>query len=511
MNRRIEKEHEIGIEYLLPDYMGDVKKLLMSKARVIPADKLVSEGSVEVLGSVEYDLLYLDSEGKLTAVNTSSDFSETFLLDGEVYVDSNEESRVSALKVRVTGPRKISIKSDVRTTLSVSEENTLLADEKSIFEDGVRAEKRTAEVRYFSSIFEKSAWIEYAEVLETFDGALSMDGAEVMCVNAAPKVNEVKVSDGEISVKGENVVSAVIRPTEGTPLAIKKRFSFESEIPVEGARADMSAIVEAEASALSVSLSADGEQHSAIGNFTVRYNVELLENKTVQTVTDAYVPGCDSETEYADTEVCELLLAGTERLLVTVRCDKREERLDALSEVLCLSGEMRGVGCELSDAGGRYFGDIVVSGLGYETNVDGSITYVPFKIQGQFDEKANFDCQNKGKMTVEAIFKMEDCEAINEDESLAIRCSILVKYCVFSKKSVRTVTLCRRSQSQEASAETSRITVYYPKKGESLFDIAKRYKTTVKRIGEDNELTESALLSFDSHESVIGVKKLIIT
>ena len=67
MDRRIQKECESGCEYILPDYMGDIKKILMSSARVVPSGKLAGGGNVEASGVVEYEILYADSEGKLTA------------------------------------------------------------------------------------------------------------------------------------------------------------------------------------------------------------------------------------------------------------------------------------------------------------------------------------------------------------------------------------------------------------------------------------------------------------
>ena len=54
------------------------------------------------------------------------------------------------------------------------------------------------------------------------------------------------------------------------------------------------------------------------------------------------------------------------------------------------------------------------------------------------------------------------------------------------------------------------VTVYYPRGGESLFDVAKKYKTTSLKIARDNDLSDQALSSFDTHDSLAGVKKLII-
>lgn len=509
MNRRLEKECESGIEYLLPDYMGDVKKLLMSRARIVPAEKFVSDGAVEVSGCVEYNLVYLDSQGKLTEVNASSDFSDIFEVDSDTYLDSLEESRVGALKVRVTGPRKISLKADVKTILTVSEERDITVEGNAFSEEGRAIEKCIGEISFASSVFERSAVTEYAEVLESFDDITS-DGAEIICVNTAAKITDTKVSSGEVSVKGEHTVSGVIISPEGVPHAVRKSFPFEEKIAVEGADDGMSALSWCEVCSSSVSLSADGEYMSAIANFSVRYGVELIQNKTLEVITDAYTPGCECKNKYSDTEFLEHIGAGRELFYVTLKCDKAEERLEGLSEVISLSAELRGISSEAMSEGGKFSGDIIVNGLGYETNVDGSITYLPFKMQGSFEENVNFGCQIKGKSVLDATLSIEDLEIINEGEILGVRCAVSVKYHLSAAKCVRLLTYCEAAESEESASKKATVTVYYPRGGERLFDVAKKYKTTSLKIARDNDLSDQALSSFDSPDSLVGVKRLII-
>ena len=509
MNRRLEKECESGLEYLLPDYMGDVKKLLTSRARIIPSGKFVSDGSVEVSGSVEYDLLYLDSSGKLTAVNATSDYLQSFEVDGESYTYSGEESIVSALKVRVTGPRKISLKADVKTVLTVSEDAEISVEGNAFSDEGREVEKCTAEISFASSLFEKSAGHEYAEVLLSLEGTAE-DGVVIASVNAVSKITEAKAGDAEVILKGENIVSCIMLLPEGAPRAVKKAFPFEERIAIEGAREGVNVLPASEVCSATVDLSADGEYMSLIANLSVQYGVELIENKTVEVVTDAYTPGCECKNKYSDVEFSELVKAGCERFQLTLRCDKTAEKLESVSDVIYVGAELRGVSSEVGDGFIRFFGDIQSNGVGYETNVDGSITYLPFKIQSQFDEKVNVDCQNKGKTYLDAQLYVEDCEATDEGETLSVRCFVCAKYCLFSNKSARVITLCEADENGEILSEKSTVTVYYPRSGERLFDIAKRYKTTSLKIAKDNELSDSALASFDSPDSLVGVKRLVI-
>ena len=63
---------------------------------------------------------------------------------------------------------------------------------------------------------------------------------------------------------------------------------------------------------------------------------------------------------------------------------------------------------------------------------------------------------------------------------------------------------------EEFRREDSVITVYYPDERESVFDIAKKFHTSVQCIAEDNELSQSVFASPDAPVKPFGYKKLII-
>lgn len=509
MNKRLQKECESGTEYVLPDYMGDIKKLLSSEARAIPTGKFVGEGSIEVSGSVEYDLLYVDTDGKLTAVNASSDFTENFSLDTDVHIDSSEESRVQDLKVRVTGPRKISLKASVDTVLTVSEENELHID-GDVFSDEEKAiEKCSAEVTFAKSIFAKSEEREYAEIAERFDGITS-DEAELISVNGITQVKECIVGEGEVTVKGENIVSAILKISERPPLKIKKAIPFEELVHIDGARPEMAAVATGFVSSADIGFGIEDEALNAVANIIAEYSVELIDNECATVVTDAYTVDANTHNKYAEAKFSRLVYAGTKSFFVDVKCNKAEEKLDGLCDVIYSGAAVRSSGAALTKDGIELSGEIAVSGVGYETNVDGSLSYIPIKIQGSFDEKVNIDLQIPDESALECSFEVDDCEVANDADFLSVKCHVCAKIYISTPQTLRILVSCESAEGEKVSRDASVITVYYPRSGERLFDVAKRYKTTSAKIAKDNSLAETALASFDSPDSLIGVKKLII-
>ena len=109
-------------DYSLPDYNGDVKKVLAVKAKVFPTGKFVGDDLLEFSGSIGYDVVYLDSENTVTHAEFTTDYDGAVRINSETYVDSDIATSVSSCNLRLVGPRKLSVKTlldnDVRITES---------------------------------------------------------------------------------------------------------------------------------------------------------------------------------------------------------------------------------------------------------------------------------------------------------------------------------------------------------------------------------------------------------
>ena len=70
--------------------------------------------------------------------------------------------------------------------------------------------------------------------------------------------------------------------------------------------------------------------------------------------------------------------------------------------------------------------------------------------------------------------------------------SVKGKFDVFSAEQKRVCMTASQSEN-EKNADNAALIIYYSKKGERLWDIAKRYGSTLKAISEENEISGEAL------------------
>ena len=224
MNRKITKECESCCEYVLPDYMGDIRKVLTSRARVVPGGSFVSDGGVEISGVVEYEIVYSDSENKLTVISCSSDYAIKAQADTEECEGVFAESYVSLPSIRITGPRKLVIKATVGTDAMLMSEAHLSVSGDA-FEREETPECATRAINIAYSRNGESGEREYAEEAERLEGVRS-DEVEILSTGGSVRVIETESVDGGVRIKGELIIDAIIRTPVQPAIAIRKIIPF---------------------------------------------------------------------------------------------------------------------------------------------------------------------------------------------------------------------------------------------------------------------------------------------
>ena len=115
---------ENSCDFVLPDYMGDVKKLLRYSATPSPCDKFESGGELTVLTSILYRVLYLDSDDVVREATFSSEH-ECVQKMPENCINSTVSVSVDSLVIRLWGPRKICARAQIKLSVLFTEEKPL--------------------------------------------------------------------------------------------------------------------------------------------------------------------------------------------------------------------------------------------------------------------------------------------------------------------------------------------------------------------------------------------------
>ena len=486
MNRVYKKDCESYCEYTLPDYMGDVKKILTVSATAIPSGKFVGDGEVEYAGVVNYDILYSDSEGKLTRLTTSSDYDLAISTDTAGYVDSLAEPCVLSVSTRLTGPRKLIAKSVVNNTVTVSCDDAVQTV-GSAFAEGKEPEVAKKTLSFAALSFLNSPEREYAEEAERL-AATSPDQIEIIATSGAVRVYESTPVENGINVKGEIVITSIIRTEEAGAFAIKKNIPFEETVTFEAATQDMETLFDGYLTSVTAGLAEDGEDTVVTVNAIAELIGVVGKNSECEIITDAYLKDSETDASYEDYSYCELLDMSSCEETVSLSVPRSDIGCEYIRNILTLSADVRSLDKKIADGVIEISGDLAFSGVACEINENNEEGYIPIKFTSPFCISLKSGKTLQHECELAARVSVVDVDSTLDTEHLNAKCSLKVGYRVTKNETVRRMTECNDVGDVESSERRSCITVYYPDECETLFDIAKRFRTTGAKIAADNKL-----------------------
>lgn len=493
MNKKIQKETESSCEYILPDYLGDVKKLLMSSAKVIPSGKFSSEDSLDLAGVVQFDVVYLDAENKLSAASFTSDYDFT-VPTGENYRDSFIKTAVSTYAIRLTGPRKISAKCNVGLEGVMMEENALMASGSAF------SETRAPQLLYDTVKIER--WDnsepverEFAEEAASLEGVLA-DDIEIITSSASVRITDTEPIEGGVKVSGIITVNSIIRVDSEQPFAISREIPFEEEVKIEGVTNEASLIADAVISSLNCAANDAEGAASVVANVIMELSVAAISNEEEKIVKDAYLCECDTEESFEKIRYFEHQGAQRCEICGSVKLSAEELNVEGLSDFLSLCAVFRIPEIE-SDFDSKIKAEAQISGIACQINEDGECAYSPLKLSVPVSFDVN-KSMHFGEGTNTAV-KISPCypEFTVDGDNVYMKFTTDALVFVSQEKSAERLVSCNVVGENEYKESLSKISVYYPEDGETLFSVAKKFHTTVEAIAKNNDIS-AEVSSFDS-------------
>ena len=504
MNKTVKKEVESSCEYILPDYMGDIKKVLYSRAWGMPGGKYVSGKDAEHSGVVEYEILYADADNRLTAVTASSDYSQTVSITDADMRDSFHKCRISGFNVRTTGPRKLSLKSTVELSITMIPE----VDGVENLCDGVdidNMQKNTVQIK--NEVYEHIATSEreIAEQMERIAG-VPKDDVEIILNSGEVRISDVRLNESGVSVKGELIVDTIKRVQDTPPYSTKKSYPFEHRIEVGTLADDIKLIASGVPSSITVGMSEEGEDTVLYVNAIAEINLYGIYNREQTVITDAYSLEFESDNRYSELEYNTLTDIINTEFHLDERASKSTLGLSSVRDVLIMSAAAECFGCEVDHRTIKINGEVVVNGVACEINEDNNISYLPFKHTFPFSHNVNINCQIDAGDSVGCELTAWCADAAIDAQGVYFKVTVGATVKASSKKSVKYLCECHLGEGDAVRPSRSRITVYYPSMSETLFDIAKKHHTTTEKLCIDNSISDETL----SGGSGSMPKKLII-
>ena len=496
---------EVACDYVLPDYLGEVRKILHTEACALALPAYMNGEEVCASGGVRFRMVYADAEGQLSSVEFSEDYEtgERIALSGQS--DISSDTAVESCSMRLLGPRKISAKARVGIVITaLTEESAELSG--TAFDAGV-PELAEKTVLALDKVISEPIEREYAEELVTLEGAIA-DEVKVIYENAVPVISECRVSDGEVWVSGEYRVCALVT-TFGNPACLyKKTIPFAETLDLEGVSEQMTPDVKVVIPSLKINVTPTETGSSVVASLIAEYTPEAKGNRELSLVTDGYMTDRDVSCEYGDIEIQSF--CGKHRVEDTLRCELSAEALslESPTEILYLSAEPKIKSLEITADTAKITAEIKFSGIACEINGE-KTAYAPIRHTAEWHFEVAVD-EVGGRLVPSLSVCSTAAEGSINDNGIILTAELRSDLELIGKESHR--RLCRIDAVGDAEKRDrqGRILVYYPDSEDTLFSVARRFHTTTRKIAIDNSLTEATVADKNTPDSLRGIDKLII-
>ena len=506
MNNRIKKEVETGCEYSFPDYMGDIKKILSCRARCRNIGKLTADSALEVNGVVEYEVLYADSENKLTAINTSSDYTVSAPIDEDAFLDSHVVGRVSNFSMRVAGPRKLSMRASVDNEITMTHRAEMAVSGDAL--DGENQfESCTRVIKTEDYLYGAEHEREFAEEAERLPGIAGED-VDVVVSGGEVIITEATVVDGGAELRGEISLYAIVKAPNEPPFRISKKIPISERVDIVGAEREMSIIPRADVTSVSFGISDDGDDKVIVANAIVELSANAVANEELEVITDAYLIDKETKASYSDfkyealSEIKREYIEVSESVpFVGVSTENIRGIVSSVAEISDACATASGKGAEIS-------GKITLTLIACEINDDDSVSYFPIKHSFDFNEYVNISSQLSDNSVIRCSLSHPVAESLIDGDAVDVKCSFSLVLTVGVESVVRKLDSLE-VVGDLADNSAASVSVYYPTDRDTLFSIAKKYHKPLATIAEINSLADEASVS-DIKSTPISGKKLFI-
>ncbi|MBQ4337947.1 MAG: DUF3794 domain-containing protein [Clostridia bacterium] len=471
-------EQSVDADISLPDYCSDIKRILRCSAVASANSVSVARGRVTCDASATVKIIYVDSEDKINAYEQECPFQkyiENSSVDESCAVSVN--IKTDYVNCRAISPRRINVHASLACSFRADKRRT-----ESIlsFAQGEGIQCKCKKCKTVDIVGKAVRVFPMSEVVEL--PAEKPCVSKILNIHAIAVGDDIRVITNKMLVKGTLDIHVYYLSENSTVERYEHSMPVSQILEMEGLSEDCISRLDLTVAGAEALPKVDSSGEMKLLDIMVNVQAKLssCRKADITLVEDAYSTCRELKCETKSIELCEPVDSYSETFLSKSTVDSPSTQPDAVLAVWCSRPVCT---ANLKE------GFCVVSGS-YECSVifrdmQGEYGFVSKQIDFEHKHPISGSVM---RIRTNTCVKILNCScAVTADSGLEIKTEMLIDADVYSlniEKYVSCVETGEASQNKRAAA----LTVYFSDAEESVWNIAKRYNTTVKAVMEENSL-----------------------
>lgn len=474
-------EQGVDCDITLPDYCPDIMRVLRCTVQTCISNSKIIGDRATADGNAKIRVIYADDKNKVFCYEQDYPFSKYAELaaayDSAILVCNAKTDYVNC---RAVSKRRVDVHGVVGIHFTVKDcrQDTLISNAEG---DGIQLKKKGLDIDEVCAVVSKVFELSQVENVGESNAGIG----KVLDVRAAPILNESKLIKGKILVKGELAVRAVYCTDEGTnetcTLCCNLPFNEIVEAPTvtDDCRVDVKLLVN-QATA-EPKTDNDGEYRYMNTNAEICVLVTAYSKQSVKVITDAYSTEKQIKANYRPMD----FQCVSQTVKDTLMC---KENLDISSmkpqRIYAFTPSEPQTKCRFDGDRMILTGKVPVSLI----VIDAEGMPVFCEREAEFEYSRTLDGNSDYYCTPQLSIAGCSCDLMGDGRA-DFKAEICLNAIVLKKLREKVLISLEASEDSGKKTQKPALVIYFCQGNESVWDIARKYNTTVDEIMQENELS----------------------
>ncbi len=477
-------ECPIDIEYSLPDYCPDIRKILKCIPYVDISTYSFTQDRFMCEGKLTLYVQYTDEKsGGLRVCEIVKEYSQA------KDISQNAERTIGRVKAetghivcRAVSARKLDVHVPIILNLSMCTHK-----QGKLTQDVEDLEKKHEEFMVSHAVDEINQRFEIEQELELSKSAMPIESI----LRKSLSINNVKVSalTDKVGIEALADICVIYRSLAENSTIEKMNYSIPINqfISIDGCDTDCTACADIQVCEFSVTAKEDSIGDNTVCQIYIKLEafITVYKNKSLNLITDAYHTEDECDLSYENVSLVCLKECYKEKINHIKTVFLAEDEIEKLLDCYCEEEEVTAY-CEKNRINYRGKYNISLMYLGKSKQVFCVIKTFDFTIPREFSESLQRKSEPKISMSIKDY-------KITDGNNVEFNCEGVLSADEYTTENKKILKDANVSTEEQEKGDEAYVKVYYSEKEECLWDIGKKFRVPVASIIESNGLIDEEM------------------